>query len=222
MASNPFHQELMNKTQAAYDRISRWYDLVEGNWEKPARNAGLHWLAAAPGEKILEIGTGTGSACLRLAVATGSNGLVIGVDLSNGMLRMAHRRLQKPVVLSQVCLLNGDACALPVRSSSMDAVYSSFTLELFVEIDILNVLRECRRVLKPGGRICLVSLTASGKPSLPRRLYEWCHRHMPDVVDCRPIHVKEYLNNTGFKLQNSLYTHLWRIPIEIVLANSPG
>jgi ubiquinone/menaquinone biosynthesis C-methylase UbiE len=211
---NPDHR----KTRAAYDRLSRWYDLLEGNWETSARDAGLRLLAASPGERILELGPGTGNACQELARSSGPGGQVIGVDLSTGMLNAACRRLKRSGLLAHTIFTGGDACRLPVRSGYIDAVYSSFTLELFAEDEIPIVLNECRRVLKPGGRICIVCLTASGGPSLARRIYSWCHDRFPDLVDCRPICVGQNLDNTGFKVDNCIYTLLWRIPVEIVLA----
>jgi ubiquinone/menaquinone biosynthesis C-methylase UbiE len=211
---NPDHR----KTQAAYDRLSRWYDLLEGNWEKSARDAGLRLLAAASGERILELGPGTGSASQELARSSGPDGQVIGVDLSSGMLNAARRRLKRRGLLAHSFFTGGDACRLPVRSDCIDAVYSSFTLELLAEDEIPIVLNECRRVLKPCGRICIVSLTASGGPSLARRIYSWSHNRFPDLVDCRPIYVEQNLVNTGYSVDHCFYTSLWQIPVEIVLA----
>jgi demethylmenaquinone methyltransferase/2-methoxy-6-polyprenyl-1,4-benzoquinol methylase len=214
---NPDHR----KTQAAYDRLSRWYDLLEGNWEKSARDAGLRLLAASPGEKILELGPGTGSVCLELSRASGPDGRIFAIDLSTGMLDAARRRLKSTAQTDRSFFSAGDACRLPVRPACFDAVYSSFMLELFTDEEIPIVLNECRRVLKPGGRICIVSLTASGRPSQARRIYTWCHNHFPDLVDCRPICVKSNLDNTGYRVDKCLYTTLWRIPVEIVLASKP-
>ncbi len=210
-----------HKTQASYDRISKWYDVLEGNWEKPAREAGLRQLAAAPGEQMLEIGPGTGSACLALVRSLSPNGMVIGVDLSMGMLRTARCLIQKRHATGKVFFSAGDARLLPIRTASIDAIYCSFTLELFSEAEIPLVLEECRRALKPGGRICIVALTSAGGPSLARRLYEWFHLKLPDLVDCLPIFVKDNLENTGYIIKNCHYTHLWRIPVEIVLATTP-
>ncbi len=210
-----------HKTQAAYDRISKWYDLFEGNWEKSAREVGLRQLDAAPGEKILDIGPGTGSASLALASSTSPTGYVVGVDLSTGMLQASRRLFQKRCASGNAFFLVGDACLLPIQTASMDAIYCSFTLELFSETEIPLVLGECQRALKPGGRICIVALTAGGSPSWARRLYEWFHRRFPNLVDCRPIFVKEHLENTGYRIQKCLYTRLWRIPVEMVLACTP-
>jgi ubiquinone/menaquinone biosynthesis C-methylase UbiE len=50
---------------AAYDRISRWYNLTEGIWEKGLRNVALSKLSIRPGERVLEIGCGPGQDLLR-------------------------------------------------------------------------------------------------------------------------------------------------------------
>ena len=59
------------EARANYDRISRWYDLLEGYWEGKARHAGLALLSAKRGENILEIGYGTGHSLVSLANAVG-------------------------------------------------------------------------------------------------------------------------------------------------------
>ena len=67
-----------SKDQArnAYDRLSRWYDLLAGWSERPARETGLGLLAAKPGETVLEIGFGTGTSLVKLAEAVGAGGRV--------------------------------------------------------------------------------------------------------------------------------------------------
>ncbi len=208
------------KTQATYDRLSRWYDFLEGNWEKPARDAGLEILTPEQGETILEIGTGTGSACLAMAEAMGSEGCIVGIDLSMGMLQASRTRLKKKGQAGRVYLSAGDACLLPLRDAAVDAIYCSFSLELFPDEEIDCVLNECRRALKPGGRICIVALSAAGSPSRARRIYEWFHHSLPGIVDCRPIFVQEHLANMGFAIQKCIYTQLWLIPVEIVIAHA--
>ena len=96
----------------------------------------------------------------------------------------------------------------------------SFTLELFDTTDIPKVLAECRRVLRPGGRICVVAVSKEGKQGMAIKTFEWTHRHFPNLVDCRPIYVARSLDDAGFLMQTSEVEHMW-VPVEIVLATAP-
>jgi demethylmenaquinone methyltransferase/2-methoxy-6-polyprenyl-1,4-benzoquinol methylase len=71
--------------KAGYDKMSKWYDLLAGNYEKKYTNAGLDMLNAHNGEKILEIGFGTGHSILTLAPSVGDSGMISGIDLSEGL-----------------------------------------------------------------------------------------------------------------------------------------
>src|SRR5512138_1963789 len=171
--------------RASYNRLSRWYDLVAGGTEQKYRDWGLQKLAARPGEKVLEIGFGTGHCLVALARAVGPQGHVTGLDLSDGMLSIARQRLQGEGLSERVDLHLGDAAHLEfLEAGSLDAVFMSFTLELFDNPEIPLVLKECQRVLRPGGRLAVVSMTKTDPPGLAVRLYEWFHEHMPNYADC--------------------------------------
>lgn len=75
------------EAQATYDRVSRWYNLLEGMWEKGARDFGLRKLDVQEGERVLEVGFGPGQHLLVLARSVGQGGRVYGVDLSPGVVR---------------------------------------------------------------------------------------------------------------------------------------
>lgn len=100
------------EAKVTYDRLSRWYDLIAGWAERKAVVSGLDLLAAAPGETILEIGYGTGQSLAALAHAVGPTGHVYGIDISEGMRRVASRRLRKAGLSDRVTLLCGDATIL--------------------------------------------------------------------------------------------------------------
>src|SRR5512146_1079126 len=140
---------IKSSPRANYNRLSRWYDLISGSGEAGLRKLGLASLSLQPGENVLEIGCGTGQALPLLAQSAGDHGAAAGIDLSEGMLRVARVRLDKMKPRCRVSLAQGDASCLPYRSGAFDAVFMSFTLELFSTQDILSVLSECRRVLKP-------------------------------------------------------------------------
>jgi demethylmenaquinone methyltransferase/2-methoxy-6-polyprenyl-1,4-benzoquinol methylase len=206
------------EARAAYDRMSPWYDLLAGASEQPHVRAGLEKLDAREGEHILEIGFGTGRALVPLAEAVGRSGGVYGVDISAGMARQARSRLEEAGLRGEAALILGDGARLPHRDGTLNAIFMSFTLELFDTPCISQVLGECRRVLGETGRLCIVSLTKEGRGSLPVRLYEWVHKKMPRYVDCRPIPVTESLEGAGFEIVDAERRSMWTLPVDVALA----
>ena len=204
--------------RASYNRLSRWYDMIAGSTEKKYRDMGLEKLSAQPGEKILEVGFGTGHCLLSLAQSVGAAGRVIGLDISDGMLAIAKDRLQKEGLGERVDLHLGDAANLDfIEANSLDGVFMSFTLELFDNPEIPRVLQECKRILKPGGRVAVVSMTKTNPPGLPVRIYEWFHDTMPNYADCRPIFAKQAMEESGLVIQDVSVSSMWGLPVEIVL-----
>jgi demethylmenaquinone methyltransferase/2-methoxy-6-polyprenyl-1,4-benzoquinol methylase len=209
------------QTRQNYDRMSRWYDLFAGS-EKKFTESGLQILGAKAGERVLEIGFGTGHSLGTLAGQVGEAGLVAGVELSPGMIEVARNRIypfghkQAKSPERSVQMIQGDGTLTPFASNSFDAVFLSFTLELFSENEIPVVLKECRRVLKQEGRLVVVSLAK--KDVLACRLYEWGHERWPVLLDCRPIELRKSLETGGFRVQAAKVQTMWGLPVEIVLS----
>jgi ubiquinone/menaquinone biosynthesis C-methylase UbiE len=206
------------EAQATYDRISNWYDLFEGIWERKLRNIGLERLGVGEGEIALEIGFGTGHGIEALAQSVGESGKVYGIDISPKMLDITQSRINKRGLSNRVILKCMDAAHLPFKEEFFDAIFMSFTLELFDTPEIPEILVECKRVLRADGRICIVSLSKEGGSNLVRDLYEWGHMKFPKILDCRPIVVKKALEDSGFKILNATLLSLWGLPVEIVVA----
>jgi ubiquinone/menaquinone biosynthesis C-methylase UbiE len=204
------------ETKAFYNKIAKVYDLLSERSEQPMRAAGLEKLAVRPGESVLE-----------LAKSVGPTGKVFGVDIAEKMVATAQHTLAKEDLAlgkedlaDRVQLDCDDAAHLPYRDETIDAVIMNFTLELFDTPEIPRVLAECRRVLRPGGRIVVVGLSKEGKQGLVIRAFEWTHRHFPNLMDCRPIFVGRALQSAGFHVEESMVEHMW-VPVEIVLATKP-
>jgi ubiquinone/menaquinone biosynthesis C-methylase UbiE len=82
------------RTREFYDGISRAYDLIADSSEHAARDLGLRALGVSSGERVLEIGCGTGHALVSLAGEVGPTGQVHGIDVSSGMMAVARRRVE--------------------------------------------------------------------------------------------------------------------------------
>jgi demethylmenaquinone methyltransferase/2-methoxy-6-polyprenyl-1,4-benzoquinol methylase len=207
------------QARSSYDRLSRWYDLIEGGWENQPRRLGLDFLQLIPGERVLEIGCGTGSSLVELTCNSWGveNAWTVGLDLSVGMLAKARGRLEEAGL--PTILLQGDALYLPFLSAYFDAVFMAFTLELIDSPEIPVVLCEVQRVLKCGGRLGVVSISKLGGIGFMQRLSEWAHSRFPDLVDCRPIYTRHSLEEAGFSVvRYQLISHTG-LGIEVVVGD---
>ena len=153
---------------------------------------------------------------VQLATAVSPNGTVDGIDISDGMLAISENRVREAGFSDSVQLHLGDATHLPFETERFDGIFMSFTLELFDTPEIPKVLTQCFNVLRPGGRIAVVSLAK--KPGLAVRIYEWFHEKMPVAVDCRPILAQSNLTTAGFTISDLSTLSMWGLPVEIILA----
>ena len=201
-----------------YNRMSSWYDLLTGATEWKLVRKGLEKLALKRGEQVLEIGSGTGRGLVFMANAVGEAGQVYGIDLSEAMLNKARRRLMENGLSSRVELQQGDALRLPFADNSLDAVFVSFTLELFETPELPLFVQEVRRVLKDDGRLGLVCMAQQEVPTLTARMYDWLHSRLPEIADCRPINGSTVLESQSFAIQSNEQLSIWGLPVDILVA----
>ncbi len=125
------------------------------------RRLALSMLDLSPNERVLDVACGPGNFTRGFARATGE-GLVVGIDASKTMLAVAVRKTDS----ANLAYVRGDACGLPFRDGSFDAVCCFAALYLIQEP--MRALDEIARVLAPGGRVALLSSCNRGP--LPARV----------------------------------------------------
>ena len=206
-----------SETKAFYNKIAKVYDLLAEHSEGPVRQAGLDELAVRVGEKVLEIGCGTGHCLVAIARSVGPRGKAYGVDISDQMLKHTQSLAEREQLADRVDLRCADATHLPLPDGNMDGIFMSFTLELFDTPEIPLVLAECKRALRPGGRVVVVGMSKEDAHGAVFEMYEWSHRHFPNFVDCRPIFVRRAIKAAGFSVRQARKMSMW-VPVEIVSA----
>lgn len=145
--------------RAMFDRISARYDRVNAvltfGLDSLWRRRTLRDAALAPRSVVVDLACGTGD-FVELLAREGH--VAVGVDLSHGMLVAGHHRL------AGARFVEADATVLPFADGSVDAVTCGFALRNFVDLDA--VLRECARVLRPGGVLALLEVAEPRNPLL--------------------------------------------------------
>jgi demethylmenaquinone methyltransferase/2-methoxy-6-polyprenyl-1,4-benzoquinol methylase len=160
------------QVRAMFDRIASLYDLMNS-----VMTAGLHhrWrrraadlAALGPGDRALDVATGTGDLAIELARRVGPRGEVVGVDFSEPMLERARAKALGPEAPG-VRFEWGDALALSFADGAFDAATVGFGARNFS--DLARGLAEMARVVRPGGHVVVLEITTPTRPPL-----SWFHR----------------------------------------------
>ncbi|MGV8976734.1 MAG: class I SAM-dependent methyltransferase [Cellulomonas sp.] len=138
------------RVAAVFDRVADTYDAVGIPWFGPIAQHLVAEVAAAPGERVLDIGTGRGAALWPLAQAVGASGHVTGLDLATGMIAATRREVAERG-MTTVDLVVADAGAPDLPEASFDLAVAA--LVLFFLPDPPAALRAWLRLLVPGGRL---------------------------------------------------------------------
>jgi demethylmenaquinone methyltransferase / 2-methoxy-6-polyprenyl-1,4-benzoquinol methylase len=158
-----------------FDRIAGVYDRMNG-----VMSAGLHhrWRARAadlaavgPGDRVLDVATGTGDLAIELSRRVGPHGEVVGVDLSDAMLELA--RSKAPSLRFE----QANALALPYADGDFAAATVGFGARNFSDLD--RGLNEMARVVAPGGHVVVLELTTPRRPPLSTFFAAWFDRVVP-------------------------------------------
>jgi len=145
-----------------FDRVARRYDFLnrilslgqDRRWRRRAAAS----LANAGALRVLDLATGTGDQLLALVGAGAIIRGAVAVDLSEAMLARARHKAARKGIDTPVVWCRGDAGAMPVADGSCDGVTAAFGVRNMS--DLAAVLGEAFRVLKPGGRLIILELTA--------------------------------------------------------------
>jgi len=161
------HSELSKKQQVAgmFDDIAGRYDFLNGflsagidtRWRKKA----LKELTSLHPSVMLDVATGTADVAImasRLLKPT----RITGIDISDGMLDIGRKKIQKLGLDQTIELLNGDSEAINFPDNSFDAVTVAFGVRNFQQLE--KGLSEIKRVLKPGGKLVVLEFS---KPKMP-------------------------------------------------------
>lgn len=150
----------------SYDEHAELYARFIPRLAGPLADELVALAALRRGDRVLDVGCGTGLSTVRAGAAVAPSGAVLGVDLSRGMLDAASKRLAGSPHADLITLRRMDAEHLDAPEAGFDAVISLCAVFHFP--DVVRALTEMRRVLVPGGR--LVVAFGAGRPNTARAL----------------------------------------------------
>lgn len=208
------------EARAVYDRIGALQD-TQRFYEDRALAVLVAHGRFDQARAVFELGCGTGRLAERLLARAAPPGCrYVGVDISATMVRLATARLGRWAPRAQVRPTDG-ALPLPEPDGSFDRFVSTYVLDLLSEGDIHAVLADAHRLLEPGGRLCVVSLTEGDRPltRLVSRLWRAIHAASPKLLGgCRPIRLLDFLPASRWRLEHHEIVSAFGISSEVVVA----
>ena len=166
-----------SQVRSMFDGISGVYDRMNS-----VMTVGMHhrWrtraadlAAAGPGDRVLDVATGTGDLAIELAGRVGPSGEVVGMDFSASMLELAREKA--PGIRFE----QGNALDLAYGDGEFAAATVGFGARNFS--DLPAGLAEMRRVVRPGGRVVVLEITTPQKPPLSWFFRLWFDRIVPNL-----------------------------------------
>lgn len=202
-----------------YGKLAKNYDRWATLFESRASDRCLELAAVRDGESVLEVAVGTGAAFEKILRAN-PNGRNEGIDLTEEMLSGAREKAES-TGLKNYSLKTGDAYNLEYPDNSFDVLVNMYMLDLMPEADYPRILTEFKRVLRPGGRLALLSMTR-GNPIF-NFLWDLILLINPAWLGgCRGIHPLPYLKTAGFIDTKKEFISQWGFPSEVVYGVKPA
>jgi len=222
----PDQDRVLNSTaaQAYYDRFGKKQD-SQGFYEDPALDDLVAHASFQDSRCIFEFGCGTGKFAARLLEKHLSpSASYFGCDVSPVMIDLAKRRLEACGERGQAALSDG-AVRFPIADHSVDRVVSSYVLDLLSDADIRRFFSESHRVLAPGGKVCIASLTrgVSAVSRVVSSLWMSVFRLSPALVGgCRPIQVGTFVNPQEWQVVHRRVVTPFGVPSEVLILETKG
>jgi ubiquinone/menaquinone biosynthesis C-methylase UbiE len=205
-----------------YDRMGSKQDW-QGFYEEPAKRDLVAHAAFGQAQTVFEFGCGTGRFAEQLLEShLPATAQYRGTDVSDTMVALARERLARFGPRAEVALTQGGV-QLELASGSQDRFISCYVLDLLSETDISRLLDEARRVLRPGGLLCLISLTQGTDPvsRLVINVWERLYAFRPMLVGgCRPLSLLDHLSEPDWQLRYHGRITRLGVPSEVVVAES--
>lgn len=205
--------------RAYYDRFGKKQD-SQGFYEDPALDDMVAHASFQDTRHVFEFGCGTGKFAARLLERyLPCSATYLGCDVSPVMIGLAKHRLEAYGERAQAVLSDG-AVRFPLPDHSVDRVVSSYVLDLLSEADIGHFFAEARRVMMPGGKVCITSLTSG--VNVPSRIVSslWMslfHLGPALVGGCRPIHVDAFVNPQEWQIVHRRVATPFGVPSEVLI-----
>jgi SAM-dependent methyltransferase len=146
-------EEIKLNDAGSYDPLAETFDRFTTFCSTPLAACALDLAGVERSRRLLDVGTGTGLVALEAARRMGPEGKVVGIDLSEGMLKVARAKASMTGLTKQLEFRRMDAEALNLEERSFDVVVSLFAL--FHLPNPCTALKEMYRVSRPGGRVVI-------------------------------------------------------------------
>ncbi len=172
-------REMFTSIAPTYDRLNRLMSLgLDGQWR---RWAVLH-ARVGPGDRALDVATGTGDLAFELVRRVAPSGSVVATDFSDGMLNLARIKAQRAGLEDIVRFEWADALDLPYSDSEFDAATVGFAGRNVTDLHCF--FSEMHRVVKPGGRVVHLEIS---RPRLPvfRTLFQLYFYNLVPIIEGR-------------------------------------